>query len=77
MALISILDNPKLEFDDLVKIIPGPDFPTAGFVLGHEGVKEAYRTGRGIIQMRAKAMVEQNSRTGRESASSLPKFRFR
>ena len=66
-ALISILDNPKLEFDDLVKIIPGPDFPTAGFVLGREGVKEAYRTGRGIIQMRAKAMVEQNSRTGRES----------
>jgi DNA gyrase subunit A len=66
-ALITILDNPKLEFDDLVEIIPGPDFPTAGFILGREGVKEAYRTGRGIIQMRAKAMVEQNSRTGRES----------
>ncbi len=66
-ALITILDNPKLEFDELVDIIPGPDFPTAGFILGREGVKEAYRTGRGIIQMRAKAMVEQNSRTGRES----------
>ena len=66
-ALIAILDNPKLEFDDLVQIVPGPDFPTAGFILGREGVKEAYRTGRGIIQMRAKAMVEQNSRTGRES----------
>lgn len=66
-GLITILDNPKLEFDELVKIIPGPDFPTAGFVLGREGVKEAYRTGRGIIQMRAKAMAEQNSRTGRES----------
>jgi DNA gyrase subunit A len=66
-ALITILDNPKLEFDELVGIVPGPDFPTAGFILGQEGVKEAYRTGRGIIQMRAKAMVEQNSRTGRES----------
>ena len=66
-ALVTILDNPKLTFDELVEIIPGPDFPTAGFILGREGVKEAYRTGRGIIQMRAKAMVEQNSRTGRES----------
>ncbi|MBW2503741.1 MAG: DNA gyrase subunit A, partial [Deltaproteobacteria bacterium] len=47
--------------------IPGPDFPTGGFILGRDGILEAYRTGRGIIQMRARAMVEQNSRTNRES----------
>nr|WP_320049262.1 DNA gyrase subunit A [uncultured Desulfuromonas sp.] len=66
-GLVAIIDDPTLSFDDLVKIIPGPDFPTAGFILGHEDVQEAYRTGRGIIQMRAKAMVEIDRRTSRES----------
>ena len=66
-GLVAIIDDPTLSFDDLVKIIPGPDFPTAGFILGHEDVQEAYRSGRGIIQMRAKAMVEIDRRTSRES----------
>ena len=56
-----------MTIEALLQYIPGPDFPTAGFILGREGIREAYRTGRGIIQMRAKAMVEQNRRTGRES----------
>ncbi len=66
-GLIAMIDDPKIDDDGLLQQIPGPDFPTAGFILGHEGIREAYRTGRGIIQMRAKAMVEQNRRTGRES----------
>ncbi len=66
-GLVAMIDNPKLDEQTLLELIPGPDFPTAGFILGREGIREAYRTGRGIIQMRAKAMVEQNRRTGRES----------
>jgi len=66
-ALVAMIDNPKLDDETILEIVPGPDFPTAGFILGQEGVKEAYRTGRGIIQMRARAIVEQNRRTGRES----------
>ena len=66
-GLITIIDNPALHEDELLEIIPGPDFPTAGFILGREGINEAYRTGRGIIQMRAKAMVEKDRRTGREA----------
>jgi DNA gyrase subunit A len=66
-ALIAVIDQPHLEFEELLQLIPGPDFPTAAYILGREGIREAYRTGRGIIQMRAKALVEQNSRTGRES----------
>jgi len=66
-GLVAMIDDPKIDDEELLQQIPGPDFPTAGFILGHEGIREAYRTGRGIIQMRAKAMVEQNRRTGRES----------
>ena len=66
-GLVAMIDNPKLDDEALLGIVPGPDFPTGGFILGQEGVKEAYRTGRGIIQMRARALVEQNKRTGRES----------
>jgi DNA gyrase subunit A len=66
-GLVAMIDNPQLDDKELLGYIPGPDFPTGGFILGHEGVAEAYRTGRGIIQMRARALVEQNSRTGRES----------
>jgi len=66
-GLIAMIDDPKIDDEALLQQIPGPDFPTAGFILGHEGIREAYRTGRGIIQMRAKVMVEQNRRTGRES----------
>ncbi len=66
-GLIAVIDDPKLEFEALIELIPGPDFPTSGFIMGRDSIHQAYRTGRGIIPMRAKAMVEQNSRTGRES----------
>ena len=66
-GLVALIEQPGLDSEQLLEKIPGPDFPTGGFILGHEGIREAYRTGRGIIQMRARAMVEQNRRTGREA----------
>jgi DNA gyrase subunit A len=66
-GLVAMIDDPTLDDLALLRHIPGPDFPTGGFILGREGIREAYRSGRGIIQMRARAMVEQNRRTGRES----------
>ena len=66
-ALIAVIDNPALDFDDLLRLVPGPDFPTGGFILGRDGIREAYAGGRGIIQTRARALVEKDRRTGRES----------
>jgi DNA gyrase subunit A len=62
-----MIDDPATDENEIMQHIPGPDFPTGGFILGRDGIHEAYRTGRGIIQMRARAMVETNRRTGRES----------
>ena len=66
-GLVALIDDPRLNDDDLIDIIPGPDFPTAGFINGREGIKEAYKTGRGIVQMRARAIVEVDRRSGREA----------
>jgi len=73
-ALIAVIDTPNIGFDELLEKVPGPDFPTGGFILGREGVREAYRTGRGIIQMRARALVEKDRRTSREAiiVSEIP-----
>ncbi len=73
-ALIAVIDNPALDFDDLLQLVPGPDFPTGGFILGRDGIREAYATGRGIIQTRARALVEKDRRTGKESiiVSEIP-----
>jgi DNA gyrase subunit A len=57
-AIIKLIDNPEIDLKQLVDIIPGPDFPTAGFILGRKGIFEAYKTGRGIIKIRARAFVE-------------------
>lgn len=65
-GLIAIIDNPRLDFEELLSHIQGPDFPTAGFINGREGIHEAYRTGRGIVQMRARALVEVDRRSSRE-----------
>ena len=55
---IALIDNPAMELPDLMEIIPGPDFPTGGIVLGRSGIYNAYSTGRGSIQMRGKVHVE-------------------
>jgi len=66
-SLIICIANPEVAIEELLKVIKGPDFPTAGFIHGLKGIQDAYRTGRGIIQMRARAFVETNPRTERES----------
>jgi DNA gyrase subunit A len=65
-GLIAVIDNPRLDFEELLGYVTGPDFPTAGFINGREGIIEAYKTGRGIVQMRARALVEVDRRSGRE-----------
>ena len=66
-GIIALIENPALTLEELMERIPGPDFPTAGFIYGTEGILSAYRTGRGIIQMRARARVEKQKKTERES----------
>jgi DNA gyrase subunit A len=66
-GIIATIQNPALSFEELMGHIPGPDFPTGGFIYGKEGILQAYRTGRGIIQMRARAMVETQKKTERQS----------
>ncbi|WP_028308803.1 DNA gyrase subunit A [Desulfitibacter alkalitolerans] len=57
-GVIDLIDNPDISIDGLMKRVKGPDFPTAGIILGTEGIKKAYRTGRGSIKIRAKAEIE-------------------
>jgi DNA gyrase subunit A len=57
-----LIDNPDATLEELIKIIPGPDFPTGGLILGSEGINNAYSTGRGHVLIRAKAHVEEAAR---------------
>lgn len=66
-AIKAIIDNPDLAWQDLIKFIPGPDFPTAGIIYGTKGIYDAYRTGRGIIHLRARILVEKDKRTQSEA----------
>ena len=58
-ACCAYIDNPDITIEDLIKIIPGPDFPTGGLILGHSGARSAYLTGRGSVVMRAKCTIEE------------------
>jgi len=58
LAAERVIDDPEVKVKDLMRIIPGPDFPTAGFILATAGIKEAYETGKGIIKIRARAFIE-------------------
>lgn len=66
-GIIALIGNPYLSFEELIQIIPGPDFPTGGFIYGREGIIQGYKTGRGIVQMRARAFVETHKKTERQS----------
>lgn len=72
-AVQLLIDNPACTTDDLMKFIPGPDFPTAGIILGTEGIRAAYETGRGVIKLRARAVIEQmNNGKQRILVNELP-----
>ena len=73
-GLIALVERPELTIDELMEYIPGPDFPTAGFIHGREGINQGYKTGRGSVQMRARVFTETVKRTGKEQiiVSEIP-----
>ncbi len=64
-AVQHLIDTPEATIPDLAKIITGPDFPTGAYIYGRQGIREAYETGRGRIQMRARAQIEEKASSGR------------
>ncbi len=66
-AVKMLIDHPAISIDDLMKHLPGPDFPTAGIIYGTQGIVEAYKKGKGIIKIRARAIIEKDKRTQSET----------
>lgn len=64
-ATIALMDNPELSIDELMNYIKGPDFPTGGTIMGYEGIRSAYTTGRGSVKTRAKAKIERMEKSGK------------
>jgi DNA gyrase subunit A len=73
-ATIAIIRQPDISVDELLDLVPGPDFPTGGFICGRGGIRAAYRTGRGSLLMRARTEIEENPKSGRKSivATEIP-----
>ncbi len=57
-ATIAVIEKPDIHIEELIKIIPGPDFPTGGLIIGRDGIEKAYKTGNGLIHVRAKVSIE-------------------
>jgi len=66
-AVKAVIDNPEITWEDLLQYIPGPDFPTAAIIYGSKGIRDAYKTGRGIFKIRARIIIEKDKRTERET----------
>jgi DNA gyrase subunit A len=66
-AITAMIDYPEISIDELIAHVPGPDFPTGGIIYGNRGIHDAYRTGRGLIRIRARIRVEKDKRTGLET----------
>ncbi|GAB1369947.1 DNA gyrase subunit A [Candidatus Kapaibacterium sp.] len=66
-GLIALIDNPEITDEELMKLIPAPDFPTGGIIYGYNGVRESYLTGRGKITVRAKVFIEENKTKTKQS----------
>ncbi len=73
-ACLALIDNELIGVDELMELVPGPDFPTAGIIHGAEGIREAYRGGRGRIYVRARVTIETDEKRGRQAivATELP-----
>lgn len=67
-----MIENPEITPMELMEAIKGPDFPTAGFILGREGIRQAYTTGRGSVTMRARTVIEENNNKARIIVNELP-----
>ncbi len=68
-ALIRVIDEPDVSIDELLEIVPGPDFPTGGIVCGRAGIRRGYHTGRGTIVVRARARIEEHGKAATGSSS--------
>ena len=64
-GVLALADNPEIEIEDLIKLIPAPDFPTKGIIMGGSGISQAYKTGKGSIIVRGRAEIEENHSTGK------------
>tara|TARA_R110002124_G_scaffold84003_2_gene219317 strand:- start:1393 stop:4125 length:2733 start_codon:yes stop_codon:yes gene_type:complete len=64
---LAVIENGDISFEELLELIPGPDFPTAGIISGRAGIQEAYLTGRGKIKIRARARIEVDEKSGKET----------
>jgi DNA gyrase subunit A len=72
-AAILLIEDPEANLKKVMKLVPGPDFPTAGYIYGREGIEQAYKTGRGSFQVRAKASIEQRGKDRQDIVvSELP-----
>lgn len=73
-GVVALIDNPEITIDELMQHIPGPDFPTGAFIFGRQGIKDAYRTGKGTLHLRARANIEVAARGKKTSIimSELP-----
>ncbi len=65
-ATVLLIKNPRATVAEVMKLVPGPDFPTGGFIYGREGIKQAYETGRGVMQVRARAAIDKIGRGAQE-----------
>jgi DNA gyrase subunit A len=66
-ACLAVLEDPAIDIDELIKIVPAPDFPTAGLIYGVSGVREGYLTGRGRVVMRARTHIEDLEKSGKQA----------
>jgi len=65
-GIVAYIDNPDITLDELITLIPGPDFPTQAIIYGRQGIREAYKTGKGHITLRARSVIEKHKKDGRE-----------
>jgi len=71
-ALIQYIDNPHIPVDELMRIMPGPDFPTGGIIMGNEGIRSAYQTGQGKVVVRGVAEIEDEAKQNRIIITEIP-----
>jgi DNA gyrase subunit A len=71
-ALIKLIENPEVTIEELMEFLPGPDFPTGGIICGREGIKNAYKTGKGIIILRGKVEIEEGKNTTNIVIKEIP-----
>src|SRR5207248_8355421 len=71
-GLIKVIDDPDVTLEQLIEIIPGPDFPTGGIIVGRQGIIDGYRTGRGKITLRARAEIHDEGKTNQIIITEVP-----